>query len=93
MLDITVLPLVDPNKVYLVSYYISGQLIEFDKSQTNLKCFLVLGGPPPIKSVEVEIGVNIYKLPDNYDDLKEVAEIGGYLAKGVELSQPIQRVR
>ena len=93
MLDITVLPLVDPNKVYLVSYYISEELIEFDKSQKNLKNFLVLGGPPPIKSVEVEIGVSIYKLPDDYSDLVEVTSIGGYLAKGVELSQSIQRVR
>ena len=93
MIDISSLVLVDPNRVYLVSYYLSGKLVEFDKSQTNLKTFLVLGGPPPIKSMEVEIGVSIYKLPDDYDDIDEVTGLGGYLAKGVELTQPLIRTK
>lgn len=91
MIDINSLVLVNPDLIYLTAYYISGELIEFDKSQQTLKKFLVLGGPPPIKSMEVEIGIKIFKLEDDYDDLSEVTSLGGYLALGVELSQPLIR--
>ena len=91
MLDISSLVLTSPDKVYLTSYYISGSLLEFDKSYQNLQKFLVLGGPPPIKSMEVEIGVKIYKLPDDYDDLNEITSLGGYLAFGAELKESIIR--
>ena len=93
MLDINSLSLADPNRIYLTSYYISGKLVDFDKSQKNLRNFLVVGGPPPIKSSKVEIGVRVYKLPEEIYDLNEITETGGYLAMGIELSQPIQRFK
>jgi len=93
MLDISSLPIADLSKVYLVSFYQSGKLIEFDKSQKNLKNFLITGGPPPIKSTPVEIGVTCYLLPDGYSNLDEVTELNGYLAQGVILNQPINRTK
>ena len=90
-MDISCLLEVDPKFVYLVSYFNSQQLLEFDKSQQALKNFLVLGGPVPIKSLPVENGVRIFRLPDDYGDLQEVANLGGYLAKGLNVTLPIKR--
>ena len=91
-MDISRFLIVDPDKVYLVSYYGLQGLIEFDKSQPKLKNFLVIGGPVPIKSMPVENGVRIYLLPDEFDNLHEITEIGGYLAKGVMVTMPIKRI-
>ena len=40
----------------------------------------------------VENGVRIYLLPDEFDNLHEITEIGGYLAKGVMVTMPIKRI-
>jgi hypothetical protein len=90
-MNINELERVNPNNVYLVAYYNSDQLIEFDKSVSDLKNFLVLGGPVPIKSLPVEIGVTIYYLPEDSYSSKDISDLGGYLAKGIFVTLPIKR--
>lgn len=91
MLDLSNLPIVDLDKVYLVSYYLDDKLIEFDKSYKDLKKFLVIGGPPPIKSSKVEIGTKVFQLPDDFNEFDEIKLVNGYLAFGVFLTTSIRR--
>jgi len=80
------------NRVYLTSYFTGSENeVQFEVDPASKLFFLVVNGPPPMKKSKVEMGVKIYRVPDDAEPLSFCKENGGYCCKGKELDYVLAR--
>jgi hypothetical protein len=82
---------INAGKVYLISYFMGEEEKVFEQPKKETEFFVVTGGPVPVKALKVEMGVKIYKVPAGQDPFAFAKELGGYVAKGYIMDEPVVR--
>jgi hypothetical protein len=82
---------ISPSKVYLISYFMGEEEKSFEQPKKETEFFVVTGGPVPIKALKVEMGVKIFKVPAGDDPFTLAKDLGGYVAKGYIMEEPVIR--